>query len=130
MHALKSYSSYLKKLIQKLKLSVKSYIERRRKNARSYKNKKQSKRRSNIVIAGILSWILLISFYKILYSNALSQTMLALFAFIGALLLPLAGMTIPFIIFYLSDKCDLQEAQEKAKHQHAKKAPSDIYAKR
>ena len=83
-----------------------------------------------IVIAGIFSWILLISFYKILYSNALSQTMLALFTFIGALLLPFAGMTIPFIIFYLSDKCNLQEAQEKVKHQHAKKAPSDIYTKR
>ena len=80
-----------------------------------------------IVIAGIFSWILLISFYKILYSNALSQTMLALFTFIGALLLPLAGMTIPFIIFYFSDKYDLQEAQEKVNHQHAKKAPSDIY---
>lgn len=30
-----------------------------------------------IVIAGILSWILLIIFYKALYNNALSQTMLA-----------------------------------------------------
>ena len=80
-----------------------------------------------IVIAGIFSWILLISFCKILYNNALSQTMLALFTFISALLLPLAGMTIPFIIFYLSDKYDLQEAQEKVNHQHAKKAPSDIY---
>lgn len=80
-----------------------------------------------IVIAGIFSWILLISFYKILYSNALSQTMLALFTFINALLLPLAGMTISFVIFYLLDKCDLQEAQEKVNHQHAKKAPSDIY---
>lgn len=83
-----------------------------------------------IVIAGIFSCILLIIFYKAFYNNALSQTMLALFTFIGALLLPLAGMTIPFIIFYLSDKYDLQDAQEKAKHQHAKKAPSDIYAKR
>lgn len=83
-----------------------------------------------IVIAGILSWILLIIFYKALYNNALSQTMLAWFTFIGALLLPLAGLTMPFIIFYLSDKCDLQEAQEKVKRQHAKKAPSDIYAKK
>ena len=83
-----------------------------------------------IVIAGIFSWILLISFYKILYSNALSQTMLALFAFIGVLLLPLAGMTIPFVAFYLSDKCDLQEAQEKVKHQHAKKELLTIYIKR
>lgn len=56
--------------------------------------------------------------------------MLALFTFIGALLLPLAGMTIPFIVFYFSDKYDLQEAQEKAKHQQVKKAPSDIYTKR
>lgn len=83
-----------------------------------------------IVIAGIFSWILLISFYKILYSNSLSQTMLALFTFIGALLLPLAGMTISFVIFYFSDKCDLQEAQEKVKHQHAKKELLDIYIKR
>ena len=79
-----------------------------------------------IVIAGIFSWILLIIFYKILYNSPLSQTMLALFTFIG-FLLPLACMTIPFIIFYLLDKCDLQEAQEKVNHQHAKKAPSDIY---
>ena len=84
-------------------------------------------KRVTLVIAGIFSWILLISFCKILYNNALSQTMLALFTFIGALLLPLAGMTISFIIFYLLDKCDLQEAQEKVNHQHAKKAPSDIY---
>lgn len=83
-----------------------------------------------IVITGIFSWILLISFYKVFCSNALSQTMLALFPFIRALLLPLAGLTIPFIVFYFSDKCDLKEAQEKAKHQHAKKAPSDIYIKR
>lgn len=68
-----------------------------------------------IVIAGIFSWILLISFYKVFCSNALSQTMLALFTFIGALLLPLAGLTMPFIIFYLSDKCDLKKAQEKVK---------------
>ena len=80
-----------------------------------------------IVIAGIFSWILLISFYKVFCSNALSQTMLALFTFIGALLLPLAGMTIPFIVFYLSDKYDLKEAQEKAKHQHAKKEQLTIY---
>lgn len=80
-----------------------------------------------IVIAGIFSWILLIIFNKALYNNALSQTMLALFTFISALLLPLAGMTIPFVVFYLSDKYDLKEAQEKAKHQHAKKALSDIY---
>ena len=53
--------------------------------------------------------------------------MLALFTFIGALLLPLAGLTIPFVIFYFSDKCDLQEAQEKVTHQQVKKAPSDIY---
>lgn len=82
-----------------------------------------------IVIAGILSWILLISFYKALYNNALSQTILALFTFIGALLLPLAGLTMPFIIFYLSDKCDLKEAQEKVKNQHAKKEPLTIYKK-
>ena len=56
--------------------------------------------------------------------------MFALFTFIGALLLPLAGLTIPFVIFYFSDKYDLKEAQEKVKHQHAKKAPSDIYTKR
>lgn len=56
--------------------------------------------------------------------------MLALFTFIGALLLPLAGLTIPFIVFYFSDKCDLQEAQEKAKHQQVKKELLTIYTKK
>ena len=55
--------------------------------------------------------------------------MLALFTFIGALLLPLAGMTMPFVIFYFSDKCDLQEAQEKVKHQQVKKAPIIAHTK-
>lgn len=91
---------------------------------------KSDLKEDRIVIAGIFSWILLIIFYKALYNNALSQTMFALFTFIGALLLPLAGMTIPFIIFYLSDKYDLKEAQEKTKHQRVKKAPSNIYTKR
>ena len=55
--------------------------------------------------------------------------MLALFTFIGALLLPFAGMTIPFVVFYMSDKCDLQEAQEKVKHQQVKKAPIIAHTK-
>lgn len=91
---------------------------------------KSDLKEDRIVIAGIFSWILLIIFYKAFYNNALSQTMLALFTFIDALLLPLAGLTIPFIIFYFSDKCDLKEAQEKIKHQQVKKAPSNIYTKR